>query len=215
MPCWLVTLMLGGGKCRKTWEYRLARRALITAAVAAVTGGLAILVACDFDDAKAAAVIRSLPRTLAAAGWCVHAAWTYKTALVPYTVSCTLSLACRQTTPAKIVASKDIEALQVVCKTHSIAYTKVFGVAHATCFMKTHGICHEGCWLQDENEPGYATALHEAHLACAERLMHLCSNNGGIYVKAAQFLASLQTVPKEYRRSALPLQQMASSTGRN
>ena len=56
--------------------------------------------------------------------------------------------------------------------------------------------------LQDTTSAEYLAALHEAHEQCAERLLHLCSRNGGIYVKAAQFLASLQSIPEVYRRHA-------------
>lgn len=75
-----------GCSCRKSWEYKLARRVVLTTAVTAVAGGLVVLMACDFDDARAAAVIRSIPRTLGAAGWCLHAAWTYKASLYPFPV---------------------------------------------------------------------------------------------------------------------------------
>ena len=72
---------------RKSWEYKLARRILIASAISAGLLGAVVLVACDFDDAHAAAVIRSIPRTTGAAAWCAHAAWTYKTSLMGYTVS--------------------------------------------------------------------------------------------------------------------------------
>ena len=57
--------------------------------------------------------------------------------------------------------------------------------------------------MQDVHSPEYLWALEAAHQACAERLVHLCGTNGGIYVKAAQFLASVQTVPAEYRRCSV------------
>ena len=55
--------------------------------------------------------------------------------------------------------------------------------------------------MQDPKSPEYQAALKEAHQQCADRLVSLCSQNGGIYVKAAQFVSSIQTTPIEYRRS--------------
>lgn len=74
--------------CRKSWEYKLARRVLLTSVTIAGLGSLAVFVACDFDDARAASVLRSVPRTLGAAGWCLQAAWTYKTSQHNFLVSC-------------------------------------------------------------------------------------------------------------------------------
>lgn len=53
---------------RNSWEYKMARRIIIGTAVVVTFAGAAILVACDFDDARAAAVIGSIPRTLSTAG---------------------------------------------------------------------------------------------------------------------------------------------------
>lgn len=36
------------------------------------------------------------------------------------------------------------------------------------------------------------------HLRAAKRILWLCETNRGFYIKAGQFLASLQHMPKEY-----------------
>jgi len=46
------------------------RRVLLTTAAIATLACAAILVACEFDDARAVAVLLSIPRTLGAAGTC-------------------------------------------------------------------------------------------------------------------------------------------------
>lgn len=54
--------------CRNSWEYKLARRLILSIAAVAAIGAASILVACDFDDARAAAVLTSIPRTVNSAG---------------------------------------------------------------------------------------------------------------------------------------------------
>ena len=56
--------------CRKSWEYQMMRRVLFTAAAIATLGCAAIFVVCEFDDARSLAVLKSIPRTLGAAGAC-------------------------------------------------------------------------------------------------------------------------------------------------
>ncbi len=46
----------------------MMRRILLTATAIAALGSIAVLVSCEFDNARAAAVLRSMPRTLGAAG---------------------------------------------------------------------------------------------------------------------------------------------------
>ena len=42
-------------------------------------------------------------------------------------------------------------------------------------------------------------ALHECHIRNSKRLLHVCSKNGGIYVKLGQHLAQLEyLIPPEY-----------------
>lgn len=45
---------------------------ILSVAALAAVGGAAILVACDFDDARAAAVLTSIPRTVSSAGKVQH-----------------------------------------------------------------------------------------------------------------------------------------------
>lgn len=46
----------------------MARRVILGAAVVVTIGAATVLVSCEFDDARAAAVFRSIPRTLGSAG---------------------------------------------------------------------------------------------------------------------------------------------------
>jgi len=70
-----------------------------------------------------------------------------------------------------------------------------------------------GCVVQEVDNPAYREAMRDAHEACAERLHNLCAQNGGIYVKAAQFIASMQTTPVEYRRSPPPFLHTVGQLG--
>ena len=75
--------------CRNSWEYKLARRLILSAAAVAAVGAATILIACDFDDARAAAVLTSIPRTLNSAGVATifiqewpSSSWTFCTMLI-------------------------------------------------------------------------------------------------------------------------------------
>lgn len=51
---------------------------------------------------------------------------------------------------------------------------------------------------------------HTVHQRCAERMLRLFNKNGGIYIKAGQFLASMNTVlPDEYMHVLKVLQDAA------
>ena len=42
------------------------------------------------------------------------------------------------------------------------------------------------------------------HRRCAKQLLQLCQANGGVYIKAAQLVSTIQSVPKEYRECVNP-----------
>ncbi|KAK9835033.1 hypothetical protein WJX81_005614, partial [Elliptochloris bilobata] len=52
----------------------------------------------------------------------------------------------------------------------------------------------------------HKAALAAVHRACAEQLLQLCQRNGGVYIKAAQLVSTIQSVPKEYRETLEVLQ---------
>ncbi|CAL5373748.1 unnamed protein product [Camellia sinensis] len=52
----------------------------------------------------------------------------------------------------------------------------------------------------------YQHVLSEVHLRSAKRILRLCEANKGFYVKAGQFVAALQQVPKEYSSTLISLQ---------
>ncbi|KAK6913507.1 ABC1 atypical kinase-like domain [Dillenia turbinata] len=55
----------------------------------------------------------------------------------------------------------------------------------------------------------YRRKLSEVHLRSAKRILGLCESNKGFYVKAAQFVAALRQVPKEYTSALSSLQDQA------
>ncbi|KAF2314746.1 hypothetical protein GH714_033426 [Hevea brasiliensis] len=55
----------------------------------------------------------------------------------------------------------------------------------------------------------YRRKLSEVHLRSANRMLKLCEANKGFYVKAGQFVAALQQVPKEYSSTLSSLQDQA------
>lgn len=57
--------------------------------------------------------------------------------------------------------------------------------------------------------PEYNKVKAEIHQRSAERLLKLCESNRGIYIKAGQFVASLQHLPKEYTTTLAVLQDQA------
>ncbi|CAK7338798.1 unnamed protein product [Dovyalis caffra] len=59
------------------------------------------------------------------------------------------------------------------------------------------------------NSDSYYQKLSEVHLRSAKRILKLCEENKGFYVKAGQFVASLKQVPKEYSLILSSLQDQA------
>ncbi|KAK6915852.1 ABC1 atypical kinase-like domain [Dillenia turbinata] len=55
----------------------------------------------------------------------------------------------------------------------------------------------------------YWHKLSEVHLRSAKRILGLCEYNKGFYVKAAQFVAALWQVPKDYTSVLSSLQDQA------
>lgn len=54
-----------------------------------------------------------------------------------------------------------------------------------------------------------ATSLLQLHRRTANRILWLCETNRGIYIKAGQFVATLQQLPREYRSTLSVLQDQA------
>ncbi|DBB14885.1 TPA: hypothetical protein ACH3X3_004486 [Trebouxia sp. C0006] len=48
--------------------------------------------------------------------------------------------------------------------------------------------------------------IAQTHQQLATKLLHVCQNNGGVYIKAAQTFSTIQAVPKEYRKTLEVLQ---------
>ncbi|CAM6127033.1 unnamed protein product [Calypogeia fissa] len=63
----------------------------------------------------------------------------------------------------------------------------------------------------DDKSPEYYEARSEVHKRAAKRLLELCEANKGFYVKAGQFVGSLQNIPKEYLATLSVLQDHARS----
>eukprot|EP00898_Chlorokybus_atmophyticus_P005157 jgi/Chlat1/5642/Chrsp369S05387 len=61
----------------------------------------------------------------------------------------------------------------------------------------------------DKDSSEYRTLRSQCHQRCADRLLGLCQANGGIYVKAGQFLASISGMPNEYVKTLSVLQDKA------
>ncbi|KAJ6402330.1 hypothetical protein OIU84_014424 [Salix udensis] len=59
------------------------------------------------------------------------------------------------------------------------------------------------------NSDSYYQKLSEVHLRSAKRILKLCEDNKGFYVKAGQFVASLKQVPQEYSLMLSSLQDQA------
>lgn len=56
--------------------------------------------------------------------------------------------------------------------------------------------------MQDAGSAEHQAALAAVHRECAAQLLRLCQANGGVYIKAAQLVSTIQSVPKEYRECA-------------
>ena len=50
----------------------------------------------------------------------------------------------------------------------------------------------------------------QVHLRSAKRILKLCKDNKGFYVKAGQFAASLRQLPKEYTGTLSVLQDQVT-----
>ncbi len=57
-------------------------------------------------------------------------------------------------------------------------------------------------FAQDAGSAEHQAALAAVHRECAAQLLRLCQANGGVYIKAAQLVSTIQSVPKEYRECA-------------
>ncbi|MEW5315817.1 MAG: hypothetical protein WDW38_007221 [Sanguina aurantia] len=68
-------------------------------------------------------------------------------------------------------------------------------------FQSVHGVGRE--------EEEYLAALSLQHTRWAEKLLHVCRTNGGIYVKAGQFASAFGVVPMEYRKTLQQLEDQA------
>jgi len=55
----------------------------------------------------------------------------------------------------------------------------------------------------------YKEAATKVHERASAKVLRLCQDNGGVYIKAGQFVAGLNTVPAEYRRALSVLQNDA------
>ncbi|CAI5931253.1 unnamed protein product [Closterium sp. NIES-65] len=63
--------------------------------------------------------------------------------------------------------------------------------------------------LKKEAPAEYARIRSEIHQRSADRILRLCEANRGIYIKAGQFIATLQQLPREYRTTLTVLQDQA------
>ncbi|XP_059065544.1 uncharacterized protein LOC131857287 isoform X2 [Cryptomeria japonica] len=58
----------------------------------------------------------------------------------------------------------------------------------------------------DHKSEDYYRVRSQVHLRAAKRILKLCESNKGFYLKAGQFVASMQHVPKEYTSTLSTLQ---------
>lgn len=61
----------------------------------------------------------------------------------------------------------------------------------------------------DYKSEEYFKVRSEVHLRAAKRILKLCESNKGFYIKAGQFMASVQHVPKEFTSTLSSLQDKA------
>ncbi|XP_059065543.1 uncharacterized protein LOC131857287 isoform X1 [Cryptomeria japonica] len=61
----------------------------------------------------------------------------------------------------------------------------------------------------DHKSEDYYRVRSQVHLRAAKRILKLCESNKGFYLKAGQFVASMQHVPKEYTSTLSTLQDQA------
>ncbi|KAH8932477.1 hypothetical protein BDL97_19G074400 [Sphagnum fallax] len=62
----------------------------------------------------------------------------------------------------------------------------------------------------DPNSEEYYNTRDQVHMRTAKRILKLCETNRGFYIKAGQFIASMQHVPKEFVQTLSVLQDKAS-----
>lgn len=62
----------------------------------------------------------------------------------------------------------------------------------------------------DKDSDEYRCTISEVHLRSAKRMLKLCEDNKGFYVKAGQFASSLRQLPKEYTVTLSVLQDKIS-----
>jgi hypothetical protein len=58
----------------------------------------------------------------------------------------------------------------------------------------------------DPNSEEYYNTRDQVHMRTAKRILKLCETNRGFYIKAGQFIASMQHVPKEFVQTLSVLQ---------
>ncbi|KAK9814217.1 hypothetical protein WJX72_002441 [[Myrmecia] bisecta] len=79
---------------------------------------------------------------------------------------------------------------------------------NALTWGTTAAIAYKRCETAypDTNSEEYLQAAAQLHEKYSRSLLALCQANGGVYIKAAQFIAAIQSVPVQYRRSLEVLQ---------
>ncbi|DBA66857.1 TPA: hypothetical protein ACH3X2_001991 [Trebouxia sp. C0005] len=58
----------------------------------------------------------------------------------------------------------------------------------------------------DTTSQEHKDCIAQTHQQLATKLLHVCQNNGGVYIKAAQTFSTIQAIPKEYRKTLEVLQ---------
>lgn len=58
----------------------------------------------------------------------------------------------------------------------------------------------------DTQSQEHKGAIAQTHQQLATKLLHVCQNNGGMYIKAAQTFSTIQAIPQEYRKTLEVLQ---------
>ena len=110
-----------------------------------------------------------------------------------------------------------------VCEVaHVVAHVVAYVVAHAAdddvaVFATLHSIPRtlQAAWwgaqaslaykqvmaqYPDPTSQEHKDFIAQTHQQLATKLLHVCQNNGGVYIKAAQTFSTIQAVPKEYRK---------------
>ncbi len=211
-------------------ERRRRRRRRAGAAAVALSGGgtLAALAAADFDTARTRALAASAPRTFAAARWCARASYRYQRCRSAHPVlrprlchgvapcdqpsyvnlpdlhaSVTLVKNGRLCTIREGAADKGQGALRLgTCRSHSTLKGRVRQRRSSAASARPPFSQARRCFAQDAGSTEHQAALAAVHRECAAQLLRLCQANGGVYIKAAQLVSTIQSVPKEYRECA-------------